>query len=126
MPRLALVVDDSMLIRHTVCRFLEDCGFEVESATDGVEALEMLAHLEPSLIITDLQMPQMSGGELIAALQARPQTADIPIVILAGRRSGPEPPEARHARFVVYKDIDIDEQLSKALAALGFEPRAPR
>jgi CheY-like chemotaxis protein len=126
MPRLALVVDDSMLIRHTVCRFLEENSFRVESAADGVEALEMLAHLQPNLIVTDLQMPKMSGGELIAALQARPQTAGIPIVILAGRKSGPEPPEAQHARFVVYKDIDIDEQLSKALAALGQEPAAPR
>lgn len=126
MARVALVVDDSMLIRHTVCRFLEDNGFEVESATDGVEALEMLAHLEPSLIITDLQMPKMSGGELIAALQARPQTASIPIVILAAKRSGAEPPEARHARFVIYKDIDIDAQLGRVLAALGQEPAAPR
>ena len=119
MARVALVVDDSMLIRHTVCRFLEDQGFTVESATDGVEALEMLARVKPSLIVTDLQMPKMSGGELIAALQSRPQTAAIPVVILAARKSGPEPPEARHARFVIYKDIDIDAQLGRALAALG-------
>ena len=121
MPRVALVVDDSMLIRHTVCRFLEESGFTVESATDGVEALEMLAHLRPSVIITDLQMPKMSGGELIAALQGRPATAGIPVVVLAARKSGPEPPEAKHARFVIYKDIDIDAQLAKALAALGDE-----
>ena len=127
MARVALVVDDSMLIRHTVGRFLEDRGFTVESATDGVEALELLAHLQPNLIITDLQMPRMSGGELIAALQGRPQTAAIPVVILAGRKSGPEPPEARCARFVVYKDIDIDAQLARVLAALaGDSAAAPR
>ena len=122
MPRVALVVDDSMLIRHTVCRFLEDQGFEVESATNGVEALELLARLQPCLIVTDLQMPKMTGGELIAALQARPQTAGIPIIILAARKSGPEPPEARLARSVIYKDIDIDAQLAKALAGLGVDP----
>lgn len=121
MARVALVVDDSMLIRHTVCRFLEENGFTVESATDGVEALEMLAHLQPCLIITDLQMPKMSGGELIAALQGREHTAGIPVVILAARKSGPEPPEAQHARFVIYKDIDIDAQLARALAALGAD-----
>ena len=43
MARSALVVDDSMLVRHTVCRFLEERGFAVESATNGVEALEILA-----------------------------------------------------------------------------------
>ena len=41
-PKTALVVDDSMLIRHSVCRFLEERGFIVEAATNGVEALECL------------------------------------------------------------------------------------
>jgi CheY-like chemotaxis protein len=39
MAAVALVVDDSMVIRHTICRFLEDRGFAVESASNGVEAL---------------------------------------------------------------------------------------
>ncbi len=42
MAQLAMVVDDSMLIRHTVCRFLEQRGFMVESASNGVEALQTL------------------------------------------------------------------------------------
>ena len=60
--RVALVVDDSMLIRHTVCRFLEERGFAVESATNPVEALEILTRVEPQVIITDMQMPRMSGS----------------------------------------------------------------
>ena len=64
MSTVALVVDDSMLIRYTVCRFLEERGFTVESATNGVEALHVLARVQPGLIITDMQMPQMSGSEL--------------------------------------------------------------
>ncbi len=59
-PFLALVVDDSMLIRHTVCRFLETRGFQVESATNGAEALEMLSRIRPDIIVTDLQMPKNS------------------------------------------------------------------
>ena len=43
MPLVALVVDDSMLIRHTVCRFLEERGFTVECATNGQDAVEALA-----------------------------------------------------------------------------------
>jgi CheY-like chemotaxis protein len=57
MPRLALVVDDSMLIRHTVCRFLEERGFSVESASQGLDALNILERFRPDLIVTDLQMP---------------------------------------------------------------------
>ena len=52
--KTALVVDDSMLIRHAVCRFLEERGFAVESATNGVEALEVLTTFFPDIIITDL------------------------------------------------------------------------
>ena len=44
MSMLALVIDDSMLIRHTVCRFLESRGFKVETAANGIAALEALSY----------------------------------------------------------------------------------
>ncbi|HEX6907185.1 MAG TPA: response regulator, partial [Terriglobales bacterium] len=117
--RVALVVDDSMLIRHTVCRFLEERGFAVESATNPVEALEILTRVDPHVIITDMQMPRMSGSEFITALKADPRTATIPIVILAGRQSGFQESEKR-ANYAIFKDIDIEAQLQIALsAALG-------
>jgi len=117
MPLCALVVDDSMLIRHTVCRFLEQHGFSVESATNGQEALEALKRFRPDLIITDIQMPKMCGSELITALKAKPETRDIPIVIVAGKQSGFEKKEKR-ADFAIFKDIDIEEQLEKALQTI--------
>jgi CheY-like chemotaxis protein len=117
MPSVALVVDDSMLIRHTVCRFLEERGFSVESATNGQEALEVLKRRKPDIIITDMQMPKMGGSELITALKGHPDTAKIPVVILAGKQSGFEKKEQR-ANFAIFKDIDIEEQLGKALEEL--------
>ncbi len=122
MQRVALVVDDSMLIRHTVCRFLEERGFAVESATNGAEALELLARMNPNLIVTDLLMPKMTGTELITALKADPISAQIPIVIVAGKNREAGPPDER-ANFVIYKDIDIEQQLDKALREL-FHPAA--
>jgi len=104
-------------MRYTVCRFLEERGFTVESASNGVEALEVLARMQPSLIVTDLQMPKMSGGELITVLKSKPETAGVPIIIVASRASGFDESEKR-ANFVIYKDVDIDAQLSKALDAL--------
>ena len=59
-----------MLIRHTVCRFLEERGYTVESATNGEEALPIVNRIHPDIIITDMQMPKMSGTELITALKA--------------------------------------------------------
>jgi CheY-like chemotaxis protein len=117
MSAVALVVDDSMLIRYTVCRFLEERGFTVESATNGVEALQILERVHPDLIVTDMQMPKMSGSELITALKKNPETAAIPIIIVAGRASGFDAKENR-ANFAIYKDIDIQGQLEKALDAV--------
>jgi CheY-like chemotaxis protein len=117
MSVVALVVDDSMLIRYTVCRFLEERGFAVESATNGLEALKILERVYPDLIVTDMQMPKMSGSELITALKKNPQTASIPIIIVAGRASGFDEKEKR-ANFAIYKDIDIEGQLEKALDAV--------
>ena len=118
MSMVALVVDDSMLIRYTVCRFLEQRGFAVESATNGAEALEVLSRVQPALVVTDMQMPKMSGTELITALKSKPETADIPIIIVASRTSGFDQSEKR-ANFAIYKDIDIEAQLGKALDAVS-------
>jgi CheY-like chemotaxis protein len=117
MPLVALVVDDSMLIRHTVCRFLEERGFTVESATNGLEALDVLKRIQPDLVVTDMQMPKMTGSELITALKSQTSTANIPIVIVAGKQSGFDRTEKR-ANFAIFKDIDIEEQLAKALKTL--------
>jgi CheY-like chemotaxis protein len=125
MPKTALVVDDSMLIRYTVCRSLEDRGFTAESATNGIEALKILERVHPDLIVTDMQMPEMSGDELIAALKKNPKTSSIPIIIVAGHASGFNGNEKR-ANFVIYKDIDIQGQLANALDEVLGKDQRPR
>jgi CheY-like chemotaxis protein len=118
-PKTALVVDDSMLIRHSVCRFLEERGFIVESATNGVEALEVLTNFVPDIIITDLSMPRMGGAELIAKIRELEVFSDTPILVLAARRSADEMTRElpSGAAAVIFKDIDIEAQLGSALAA---------
>jgi CheY-like chemotaxis protein len=116
-PKTALVVDDSMLIRHSVCRFLEERGFIVESATNGVEALEVLNNFVPDIIITDLMMPKMGGSELVKRIRELDVFADTPILVLAARRSAPqmEADLPTGIAAVIFKDIDIELQLSRAL-----------
>ncbi len=118
MPKVALVVDDSMLVRYTVCRFLQERGFKVEAASNGKEALEILARVQPDLIVTDMQMPQMSGSELITALKSRVETCNVPIIVVTGRASGFSEGDKR-ANFSISKDIDVDKQLEKALNVIG-------
>jgi len=120
MSRAVLVVDDSMLIRHTVCRYLEGIGYDVEAATNGQEALDLLqdGDYHPDLIVTDMQMPKVSGSELITALKKKPATSVIPIVILAGKKtSSDDGPQETRADYIIYKDIDIEAQLQKALTS---------
>ena len=123
MAQVALIVDDSMLIRYSVCCFLEQRGYAVESATNGLEALEILARVQPTLIVTDMQMPKMSGSEFITALKGKPETAGIPIIIVAARASGFDKTETR-ANFAIFKDIDIEGQLVKALETLAAKAGA--
>jgi len=113
--RTALVVDDSMLIRHTVCRHLEALGFRLETATNGAEAIALLGNLRPDVIITDLLMPEMGGRELITQIKGNPELAAIPIIVLAAKVKKNYDPEETRADVIIYKDIEIEQQLDLAL-----------
>jgi CheY-like chemotaxis protein len=124
---LALVVDDSMLVRHTVCRYLEERGWTVEAVTDGAEAVQALEEVRPNLIVTDMMMPRMTGSDLITELKRRPETASIPIIILCGRNSEREAKQNEtRAQCAIYKDIDIIAQLDHALETALAEVPAGR
>lgn len=110
-----------MLVRHTICRFLEERGFTVESANHGREALAILNRVRPDLIITDLQMPVMGGSEFITAVKSRPEISSIPIVVVAARASSVKQKEER-AQYTIFKDIDIVEQLKRAIDAVMKPP----
>ena len=80
-----LAVDDDGHTLHLIRLLLERQNYQVVTASDGVEALEMVAKEHPDLIICDVMMPQMSGFEVLRALKANPETATIPIMMLTAR-----------------------------------------
>ena len=79
------MVDDSISIRKYVQRFLDRSGYEVETATDGMNALEVLAKAKYDAVITDLEMPVMHGYDLIAEMKRNPVYLGIPIIVLTSR-----------------------------------------
>jgi chemosensory pili system protein ChpA (sensor histidine kinase/response regulator) len=83
-PRV-LIVDDSISIRKYVQRFLDRSGYDVETATDGINALEVLSKTRFDAVITDLEMPVMHGYDLIAEMKRNPVYVDIPIIVLTSR-----------------------------------------
>lgn len=122
MPKVALVVDDSMLIRYSVSRYLESHGFKVEAATNGEEALAVLSREKVDLIVTDMRMPKMSGTEFITALKSTAETSQVPIVVVTGKANGSAEADPR-ANFAIYKDIDIETQLDAALESVMTDNR---
>jgi len=83
--RKALVVDDEIHIVQVVAIKLRNNGFDVRTAENGVVALECVKAEKPDIIVTDFQMPVMSGLELIENLRSEPETADIPVIMLTAR-----------------------------------------
>jgi putative two-component system response regulator len=81
--RLVLVVDDSLTVRKLVAKALEEAGFQVIMAINGKQALQCIADRRPDLIISDLDMPEMTGVELCKTLHATPDLAVIPFVIMS-------------------------------------------
>ncbi len=78
-----LVVDDSSSIRLFLKAGLMKEGFVVKTASNGLEAMEVLPEFKPNLIITDLMMPEMDGGELCRAVKKSEEFASIPIVVMS-------------------------------------------
>jgi CheY-like chemotaxis protein len=77
-----LVVDDEPSVRESLAGFLNDAGYEVSTAEHGFDALSQLRKLIPDAIISDLNMPQMSGFEFLSVVRRR--FPDIPVVAVSG------------------------------------------
>jgi two-component system, OmpR family, alkaline phosphatase synthesis response regulator PhoP len=85
MAKKILVADDESHILNVVSLKLRNAGFEVVTASDGLEALELAQTERPDLLITDYHMPQLSGLELCQRLKQDPLTAKIPAIMLTAR-----------------------------------------
>ncbi len=80
-----LAVDDEAHILHVVSLKLKNAGYEVLTAQDGEEGLAMAIERRPNLVITDYQMPFMTGLELCLKLKEHEATADVPALMLTAR-----------------------------------------
>jgi chemotaxis protein histidine kinase CheA/CheY-like chemotaxis protein len=80
-----LVVDDSMSVRRAVATMLEDHGYDVSLARDGLEAVKSMEAARPDVLLTDLEMPNMNGLELSAHVRSRPELAVLPVIMITSR-----------------------------------------
>ena len=80
-----LIVEDEEPVRELERFILENEGYEVMEARDGLEGLTKAEFRKPDLILLDLMMPDVSGGRMFDEMKEHPITADIPIVVVTGK-----------------------------------------
>jgi two-component system KDP operon response regulator KdpE len=121
-PRI-LVVDDEPQLTRVLLRSLTSKGYDVRIAGDGTFALQTFHDWPPSLVITDLAMPNMGGIELCRRLR---ETSDVPIIVLSVRGEEKTKVEALDAGADDYvtKPFGMDELLARIRAALRRQPAA--
>lgn len=116
-----LVVDDALTVRNTLQQLLEDAGFYVETARDGMDALNILRNFEPRVVLTDMEMPNMNGVELASSLRQQEANKDLPIIMITSRSQDKHRELAQKAGVSAYitKPYNEGELLKTIRNAVG-------
>jgi CheY-like chemotaxis protein len=120
-----MVVDDSLSVRKSLSLLVEDAGFEVLLAKDGLEAIEVINQTLPNVMLVDMEMPRMNGLELTAHVRANQNTQEIPIFMITSRTTEKHREQAKTAGVNAYltkpyQDTELLDLIEKALAG-GFK-----
>ena len=120
MSKTILIVEDEEAVRELEKFILEQYGYDVMEARDGLEGLAKAEFRRPDLILLDLMMPDVSGGRMFDEMKRHPTTSGIPIVVVTGK------PDA-HEMFddeigpdnVIMKPFEADTLLGRIKAHIG-------
>lgn len=107
-----LVVEDSMITRALLKSIISSLGFDVITANDGVEGLNMLAENKTDLVLADIQMPEMDGFEMTRQIKQNPETQNIPVVMVTSLASEDEIRKGMEAGADAYiKKGEFDQKM---------------
>jgi len=121
MAKTILIVDDSKAIRQSISFVLEQNEYQVIEAEDGLDALEKLEGESADLIITDINMPNMNGIELIGEVRAQDGYKFVPILVLTteSQTSVMDQGKAAGATGWIVKPFSTDKLLAAVRKVLG-------
>lgn len=125
-PAALLVVDDSAVARAKLGKLFEAAGYQVTLARDGVEALDRLAEQRFAVLVTDLEMPNKDGFELIAAVQGSMETEDLPIIAITGHEELQARVHQVQGLYGIFKKPWNDRELLKRVETLASLPKPIR
>jgi len=116
-----LLVDDSKFLRLATERALARAGYEVSTAVDGENALQMAREKRPDLILLDMLLPKMTGPDVLKALKKDPQTASIAVVVLTGlsHKNAVRLQQDGAVAFLEKSDLALDKGSDTLLTALA-------
>jgi chemosensory pili system protein ChpA (sensor histidine kinase/response regulator) len=125
--RVIVVADDSISVRKFVGRMLEKNGYRVKLAADGLEAAELVAQHGCHLVITDLEMPRMTGYELMVQLRQSPTTRRIPVMVVTSRAGAKHRDRAMKegASAFLTKPVQEDQLIAAVEQLMGTEASRP-
>ena len=124
-PPLVMIVDDSLTVRKITSRLLTREGFQVMTAKDGLDALQLLSERIPDVILLDIEMPRMDGFEFAKNAKSDANYADIPIVMITSRTAEKHRNRARELGVQRYLGKPYqEEELLRTLHALVGMPAA--
>jgi CheY-like chemotaxis protein len=121
-----LLVDDDAETREMMARTLDNAGWAVSEAGNGQEALDIMADLQPRLILLDLMMPVMDGFDFLTAMRAQPEWRHIPVIVITAKDLTVDDRDRLNGRVedVLEKNAYTCEQLlervSEAVAACNI------
>jgi CheY-like chemotaxis protein len=113
-----LLVEDSKCLRMANERALCRAGYEVSTAADGQEALQVANDKLPDIILLDMLLPKLSGPDVLRALKANPATMDIPVIVLSSlsQKNGEKLIQEGAAAYFEKSTLELDKG-SNPLAA---------
>jgi len=120
-----LVVDDEPDARDLVVAMIEGCGYQIQTASNGREALQQIARIRPDAIVLDLLLPEMDGFEVIHRMSLNPQWRSIPVILLTARDLSHEERRALDigtARVIQKGTFTRDELLAELSVIMSREP----
>jgi CheY-like chemotaxis protein len=129
-PPLVLIAEDFEDARELYRDYLEFSGFAVEAASNGREAIEMAARLQPDIILMDASMPVLDGWQATRELKSRPETQHIPVIALTAHAFDDARQQAKMAGcdgFITKPCLpdDLVEKVRETLDGVGKrKPRA--
>jgi len=123
-PPLVMVVDDSLTVRKITSRLLTREGFEIITAKDGLDGLQVIGERVPDVILLDIEMPRMDGFEFAKTVRADAKFAHIPIIMITSRTAEKHRARAKQLGIEAYlgKPYQEEELLRHLRELLALHP----